>query len=55
MTLVVSVTASTPGVSSRRVEAVAPCGAAVRRPRTPLCTRRHVDFGRVHSSACRTR
>ncbi|WP_406289613.1 hypothetical protein [Embleya sp. NBC_00896] len=55
MTAAVPTTASTPGVRSRRVEAVAHLGTAVHRPRTPLCTRRHVDFGRLHSSACRAR
>ncbi|MYW06058.1 hypothetical protein [Streptomyces sp. SID3343] len=55
MTSVVPVTASAPGISSPRVEVVAPFGAAAHRQRTPLCTRRHVDFGRLHSSACRAR
>jgi hypothetical protein len=55
MTSVVPVTASAPGISSPRDEALAPLGAAVHRRRPPLCTRRHVDFGRLHSSACRAR
>jgi len=55
MTPVVPVAASAPGVRSPRVEAFASFDAAAHRRRAPLCMRRHVDFGRMHSSACRSR